>query len=97
MNDKSTKDSSGRYTEHDHTFVICAYKESPYLEETIVSLKRQTVPVQIIMSTATPNEFIENMCRTYEIPLYVNQGAGGRLELWLSAGTDQAGYDCSPG
>jgi len=27
----------------DHTFAICAYKESPYLRECIESLKKQTV------------------------------------------------------
>ena len=27
-----------------HTFAICAYKESPYLEACIRSLKGQTVP-----------------------------------------------------
>ncbi len=82
MNDRQIKRKNGRYTERDHTFVICAYKESPYLEETILSLKKQTVPVQIMMSTATPNEFLENMCRKYEIPLYVNQGEKGLAADW---------------
>ena len=39
-----------------HTFVICAYKESPYLEECIQSLQAQTVSSQILMVTSTPNE-----------------------------------------
>ena len=38
-----------------HTFVICAYKESAYLEECILSLKQQTVKSNIIMITSTPN------------------------------------------
>ena len=47
----------------DHTFVICAYKESKYLEELIKSLKAQTVKSNVIMSTSTPNEYIKKMLR----------------------------------
>ena len=36
-----------------HTFVICAYKESKYLEECIKSLINQTVKSNIIMTTST--------------------------------------------
>ena len=45
----------------DHTFVICAYKESPYLEECILSLKQQVKKTKIIMVTSTPNELISSM------------------------------------
>ena len=45
-----------------HIFAICAYKESPYLEECIVSLKNQTVKTDILLATSTPNEYIENLC-----------------------------------
>ena len=34
-----------------HTFAICAYKESQYLEECIKSLQNQTVKSNIIMAT----------------------------------------------
>ena len=39
-------------------FAIWVYKESPYLEECILSLKNQTVKSNIIMATSTPNEWI---------------------------------------
>lgn len=65
-----------------HTFVICAYKESPFLEECILSLKNQTVKSQIIMITSTPNKFIENLSDKYDIPLYVNKGEGGIVQDW---------------
>ena len=55
-----------------HTFVICAYKESPFLEECIISLKRQTVPSAIIMITSTPNEYITKLAEKYQIDLFVN-------------------------
>ena len=36
----------------DHTFAICAYKESPFLQECIESLKKQTIATNIIMTTS---------------------------------------------
>lgn len=60
------------YTGKDHTFVICAYKENPYLEETIQSLKGQSVKSQIILSTSTPNAYLEEMCRKHNIKMVVN-------------------------
>ena len=41
-----------------HTFVICAYKESKYLEDCIKSLKAQEVKSDIKIATSTPNEYI---------------------------------------
>lgn len=65
------------YTTGDHTFVICAYKENPHIEETIQSLKNQTVESNIILSTSTPNNFIKGICHKYGIPMIVNpQGMG---------------------
>lgn len=64
-----------------HTFVICAYKESVYLEECILSLKNQTIPSLIIMETSTPNEYIKSMAQKYNIPLYINPN-GGITQDW---------------
>lgn len=47
-----------------HTFVICAYKESQYLEECIRSLRRQTVKSNIIMVTSTPNSYISDLAKS---------------------------------
>ena len=55
-----------------HTFVVCAYKTSPYLESAIDSLKRQTVKSAIVVSTSTPNEHIEEACNRQGVPLIVN-------------------------
>ena len=65
-----------------HIFAICAYKESPYLEECIKSLKYQTVKSDIILATSTPNEFIESLCQKYNIPMYVNDGEKGITQDW---------------
>lgn len=69
-------------SEKSHTFALCAYKESPFLEECILSLKNQTIPTNIIMATATPNEYIRNLARKYDIPLYINTGEKGITQDW---------------
>ncbi|MGM0138972.1 hypothetical protein IGI65_001423 [Enterococcus sp. DIV0755b] len=60
----------------DHTFVICAYKESEYLEDCIRSLKRQSLKSKIIMYSSTPNNFIKTLGEKYEIPFYTKAGGG---------------------
>ena len=68
--------------ESNHTFVICAYKESPYLEECIRSLVSQTVKTNIIISTSTPNEYIKGLADKYKLDLYVNEGERGITQDW---------------
>lgn len=65
-----------------HTFAICAYKESEYLEECIISLLNQTVKTKIILATSTPNDFIRELCDRYDIPMYVNTGEKGITQDW---------------
>lgn len=60
----------------DHTFVICAYQESPFLEECIRSLKGQTSQSTIILYTSTPNEFIRHLCEKYQIMMHSKPGGG---------------------
>lgn len=67
---------------NNHTFVICAYKESKYLEECIKSLMNQTVKSKIIMATSTPNEYIETLSKKYKLPLYINKGEKGIGQDW---------------
>ena len=67
-----------------HTFVICAYKESPFLEECIQSLLCQTIKSHILISTSTPNSYLDAVSKKYQIPIYVNDIAGGIAEDWRS-------------
>lgn len=60
------------YSAKNHTFVICAYKESEYLEECICSVMAQKVLGEVIITTATPNSHIENLAQKYNLPLYIN-------------------------
>lgn len=66
----------------EHTFAVCAYKESPYLEDCIRSLKSQTVQSNIIIVTSTPNAHIENTAEKYGVPYLVNEGEGGIAQDW---------------
>ena len=66
----------------EHTFVICAYKESPYLEQCIISLKDQTVKSNIIMVTSTPNLHISSLAEKYDIPLFINTKEKGIAQDW---------------
>lgn len=65
-----------------HTFAICAYKESDYLEECILSLIHQTVQSKIIMITSTPNNYIKDLAAKYDIQYLVNEGEGGIVQDW---------------
>jgi len=66
----------------EHTFVICAYKESQYLEECIESILNQNVKSNVIMTTSTPNKHIETLAQKYNIKLYVNEGESGIGQDW---------------
>lgn len=65
-----------------HTFIICAYKESTYLEECVKSLLNQKVKSNIIMTTSTPNQYIKAVSDKYQIPLYINNGEKGIGQDW---------------
>ncbi len=65
-----------------HTFCVCAYKESPYLENCIRSLLRQSAKSRILIATSTPNPHITSVAAKYGIPLYVNEGEHGIVQDW---------------
>lgn len=65
-----------------HTFVISAYKQSPYLEACIRSLKAQTIATDIICTTSTPSLWLEGLLEKYEIPLYIRKGESGIQDDW---------------
>lgn len=64
------------------TFVILAYRESPYLRECIQSLLQQSHTGEIIMCTSTPNDFLKAIASEYNIPLHVNSKAEGIASDW---------------
>lgn len=72
---------NNKYTAKDHTFAICAYGESPYLEECISSVLKQKTKTNIIIATSTPSIFLENIAKKYDIPIYENKGIAGKSNI----------------
>ncbi len=62
--------------------MICAYGESPYLEECIRSLRAQRVRTRVLMSTSTPGAYLEGLAEKYGIPLRINTGEKGIAGDW---------------
>ncbi|WP_440285965.1 glycosyltransferase family 2 protein [Eshraghiella crossota] len=56
-----------------HLLVLCAYKESEYLEECLLSLLNQTVTADIVICTSTPNDFIDKIAAKYGIKVFSHQ------------------------
>lgn len=69
--------------ERNHAFVICAYKESPYLEFCMRSLRRQSVKSDVYLVTSTPSEYIDKLAAKYRIPVSVREGESSLREDWL--------------
>ncbi len=68
---------------NDHTFVIPAYQDSPYLEPCILSLKNQSVKSPIIIATSTPSEYIKQIAEKYSIEVVINNTANkGIADDW---------------
>ncbi len=65
-----------------HTFVVCAYKESEYLEECIISLLNQTMQSEIKIATSTPNDYIQSLAEKYKLEVLVNYGETGIAGDW---------------
>ena len=72
-----------------HTFVVCAYGESPYLENCIQSLFNQKVSTGILIATSTPNDHITGLSRKYGLTVLVNSGEKGLAGDWNFA------YNCA--
>lgn len=70
------------YKPSDHTFVVCAYKNSPYLGECLDSLIGQSVPSKVIVATSTPCEYIEDICNKHEVELSVGSHQSGIARDW---------------
>ncbi len=70
------------YLPDDHTFVICAYKESRYLEDCIFSLLSQSIKTKIIIATSTPNSYITGLAEKHGVPIFINNGEGGIAGDW---------------
>lgn len=60
-----------------HTFVVLAYKESEYLEECIKSVLNQKYKSNVIIATSTPNKFIKDLAKKYNLKVVENKKKEG--------------------
>lgn len=76
-------------TDTAHTFTVLAYKESPYLEDCIKSVIHQHHPSKVVIATSTPNQYIKDLAKKYDLELKVNHGKtgiGADFDFALDAG-----------
>jgi glycosyltransferase involved in cell wall biosynthesis len=55
-----------------HCFVIPAYKDSPFLEECILSIINQSVKSTLIITTSTPSDYKKLLAEKYQLSYVVN-------------------------
>lgn len=66
----------------DHTFVIPAYKNSPYLEQCVLSLLNQTVKSAVILCTSTPETAVLQIAQKYKLDYLINDKQEGIAGDW---------------
>lgn len=71
-----------------HTFVILAYKESPFLEECIKSVTDQTYPSKVVIATTTKNSHISNLAKKYNLKVVEGKhtNIGGDFDFAVHSG-----------
>lgn len=65
--------------QQEHTFVIPAYKQSPYLETCIQSLQAQKLPTKILIATSTPSDYLKKIAEKYHIPYFISHSIPGSI------------------
>lgn len=66
----------------DHTFVVLAYRDSPFLEECVSSLQAQSTPSSVIVTTSTPSIYIDDVARRCGVEVKVNPDGKGITSDW---------------
>lgn len=65
-----------------HSFAVCAYGDSPYLEACLRSLVRQSVSSERLLCTATPSAFLKDLAKKYGFRYCVREGKPGIGADW---------------
>lgn len=68
--------------EENHTFVVCAYGESPFLGECLKSLFSQTVKTNVLLTTSTPSDYLMRISNKYGCPLIIRSGEPNIADDW---------------
>jgi glycosyltransferase involved in cell wall biosynthesis len=53
-----------------HTYVVLAFKESPYLEECVKSTLNQKYKSKVVIATSTPNAYIDDIAERYNLEVF---------------------------
>ena len=71
-----------------HTFVVLAYKESPYLEECLKSVLNQSYKSKVVIATTTDNDYIRALAKKYKIDVVVggHTNIGGDFDFAIHTG-----------
>lgn len=71
-----------------HTFVVLAYKESPYLEECLKSVLNQSYKSKVVIATTTDNDYIRTLAKKYKIDVVVggHTNIGGDFDFAIHTG-----------
>lgn len=69
-------------TELSHSFLVPAYRKSPYLRECLQSLQVQTRPSPIVISTSTPFAGIEALADEFDARLHLHTPNRGMAHDW---------------
>ena len=65
-----------------HAFVVMAHGDSPFLAGCLLSLRSQTRPSRITMTTSTPSAFVRDAARDFACDLIVNPRRAGIASDW---------------
>ena len=71
-----------KHPEKYHTFTICAYKESEYLEKCIQTILNQSIKSNVIMCYSTKNKYSEELGKKYKIKTYFRKGKSDIQDDW---------------
>ena len=70
------------YSPSNHSFVICAFGQSPFLEQCIESIENQSVKSNALIATSTPNDYINTLAEKHNLMVFVNTGESGIAGDW---------------
>ena len=65
-----------------HSWAICAYGDSPYLEACLRSVSGQTLRTKAVICTSTPSPYIYELAEKYGMPVLVREGEPGIGRDW---------------
>lgn len=71
-----------------HTFIVLAYQESSHLEDCLKSVTNQKYPSQVLIATTTPNTYINNLAKKYNLKIIkgAHTSIGGDFDFAIHVG-----------